>query len=159
MSNIEVNIRKGIKQDLPEILKLIKELAEYEKAPQEVTVTLEELQRDGFNENPVFETFVAIVNNEIVGMAFYFYSYSTWKGKCVYLEDIIVKQQYRRYGIGKKLFEEVIEKSKEIGAKRMQWQVLNWNTPAINFYKKYDANLDEAWINGKLTEKQIKEFK
>ncbi|MDD5570396.1 MAG: GNAT family N-acetyltransferase [Bacteroidales bacterium] len=156
---MEISIRKGTKQDLPKILELIKELAEYEKAPLEVTVKLEELERDGFGNNPIFETFVAIMNNEMVGMAFYFYSYSTWKGKCVYLEDIIVKQKYRGSGIGAKLFEEVIRKSKEAGAKRMQWQVLNWNTPALNFYKKYNANLDETWVNGKLTEQQVNEFK
>lgn len=91
-------------------------------------------------------------------MAFFYISYSTWKGKCIYLEDIIVKQAFRGNKIGKQLFESVIVKAKEIGAKRMQWQVLEWNTPAINFYKKYNAGLDQTWVNGRLTEQQIKQF-
>ena len=155
---METKLRKAKETDLPIVLDLIKELATYEKAPNEVTVTIEELKRDGFGKNPIFEIILAEENSEILGMAFYFYSYSTWKGKCVYLEDIIVKEKFRGKKIGNLLFEAVILKSKEIGAKRMQWQVLDWNTPAINFYKKYNASLDQTWMNGRMTEEQIKQF-
>jgi len=155
---MNIKLRKAKESDLPIVLDLIQELATYEKAPNEVTVTLEELKRDGFGSNPIFEIILAEEKDEIFGMAFYFYSYSTWKGKCIYLEDIIVREKYRGMKIGKLLFEAVIMKCKEMGAKRMQWQVLDWNTPAINFYKKYNASLDQTWLNGRLTEKQIKHF-
>jgi GNAT superfamily N-acetyltransferase len=155
---MNIILRKAKETDLPVVLNLIKELATYEKAPNEVTVTLEELKKDGFGNNPIFEIILAEENNEVLGMAFYFYSYSTWKGKCIYLEDIIVKEKYRGKKIGKLLFEAVIMKCKETGAKRMQWQVLDWNTPAINFYKKYNALLDQTWMNGRMTEEQIKQF-
>jgi GNAT superfamily N-acetyltransferase len=156
---MDISLRKARESDLPAVLDLIKELATYEKAPNEVTVTINDLKKDGFSENPIFEIILAESNKEIIGMAFYFYSYSTWKGKCIYLEDIIVKEVHRGKKIGKLLFEAVIMKCREVGAKRMQWQVLDWNTPAINFYKKYNASLDQTWVNGKLTENQIKAFK
>lgn len=152
---MEITLRKAVKTDIPEILGLIKELALYECAPQEVTITAEDLEKDGFGENPIFEVIMAYADNEPAGMAFYYFSYSTWKGKCLFLEDIIVKEKFRRNKIGKILFEAVIEKAKEANAKRLHWQVLDWNEPAINFYKKYNAELDNTWINGKLTEKQI----
>lgn len=155
---MHINLRKANESDIPAVISLIKELALYEKAPQEVTITEEDLKKDGFGNNPVFEIILAENKNEIVGMAFFYISYSTWKGKCIYLEDIIVKQAFRGNKIGKQLFESVIVKAKEIGAKRMQWQVLEWNTPAINFYKKYNAGLDQTWVNGRLTEQQIKQF-
>lgn len=155
---MHINLRKANESDIPAVIHLIKELALYEKAPQEVTITEEDLKKDGFGNNPVFEIILAENKNEIVGMAFFYISYSTWKGKCIYLEDIIVKQAFRGNKIGKQLFESVIVKAKEIGAKRMQWQVLEWNTPAINFYKKYNAGLDQTWVNGRLTEQQIKQF-
>jgi len=155
---MHINLRKANESDIPAVISLIKELALYEKAPQEVTITKEDLKKDGFGNNPVFEIILAENKNEIVGMAFFYISYSTWKGKCIYLEDIIVKQAFRGNKIGKQLFESVIVKAKEIGAKRMQWQVLEWNTPAINFYKKYNADLDQTWVNGRLTEQQIKQF-
>lgn len=155
---MEINIRKGSKADLPHVLDMIKELAAYEKAPQEVTVTLEDLERDGFGEKPLFEYIIAFENGIAAGMAFYFFSYSTWKGKCIYLEDIVVKNEYKGKNIGKMLFEAVILKSKEYGANRMQWQVLDWNEPAIRFYQKFDAVLDNTWINGKLTKEQIQNY-
>jgi GNAT superfamily N-acetyltransferase len=156
---MEIILRKAFENDLPVVLDLIKELAAYEKAPDEVTVTLEELKKDGFGNNPIFEIILAENKNEIYGMAFYFIAYSTWKGKCIYLEDIIVKEKYRGMKIGKLLFEAVILKCKEIKAKRMMWQVLDWNTPAIDFYKKYNASMDNTWLNGRFTEEQIKQFK
>lgn len=153
-----MNIRKATKEDLPEILNLIKELAEYERASLEVTNTLEDMLEDGFGKNPVFKVVLAEENNKIAGMALWFISYSTWKGRCLYLEDIIVKNEYRGAGIGKLLFDEVVKEAKKIKAKRLSWQVLEWNEPAINFYKKLNANLDSEWVNCKLTEKQIQEY-
>jgi N-acetylglutamate synthase-like GNAT family acetyltransferase len=157
---MDIKIRKAEKTDIPAILELIKELAEYERAPQEVTITENQLLNDGFSKNPIFEVILAENNEDVLGMAFYFYSYSTWKGLCLYLEDIIVKNKYRGNGIGEILFKEVIKRAKEKETKRLQWQVLDWNEPAINFYKKkLNAVLDGEWINCKLTEQQIKEFK
>jgi len=155
---MDIKLRKAISSDLPAVLDLIKELATFEKARNEVTITIEELKKDGFSENPIFEIILAENEQEVLGMAFYFYSYSTWKGKCIYLEDIIVKEEHRGKKIGKLLFEAVIMKCKDTGAKRMQWQVLDWNTPAIDFYKKYNASLDNTWMNGRLTEDQVKQF-
>lgn len=155
---MKITLRKAEKPDIPEILELIKELAAYERAPQEVTVTAEDLERDGFGTNPAFEVILACNEEQVLGMAFYYFSYSTWKGKCLYLEDIIVKQQFRGNKAGKLLFEAVIRKAKEVEAKRMHWQVLDWNEPAINFYKKYRAVLDNTWINGKFTEEQLAAF-
>jgi GNAT superfamily N-acetyltransferase len=147
---MKVNLRKAQKQDLPEVLFLIKELATYEKAPDEVTVTLKELEQDGFSDHPIFEIILAENGNGVLGMAFYYTSYSTWKGRCLYLEDIIVKEKFRRLSIGKMLFEAVIQKAKEVKAKRLQWQVLDWNTPAIKFYEKYNAEISSEWLNGRL---------
>ncbi|HNW90839.1 MAG TPA: GNAT family N-acetyltransferase [Bacteroidales bacterium] len=155
---MNITLRKAEKSDIPEILELIKELATYERAPQEVTVTAADLERDGFGANPVFEVILACNGEQVLGMAFYYFSYSTWKGKCLYLEDIIVKEKFRGYKAGKLLFEAVIRKAREVGAKRMHWQVLDWNEPAINFYKKYNAVLDNTWINGKFTEEQLAAF-
>lgn len=156
---MDITYRKATKKDVPSILKLIKELAEYEKSPLEVTNTEEDMLKDGFGENPIFEAFLAEKNNEIIGLALFFISYSTWKGKCVYLEDIIVTESMRGIGIGQKLFDIVVVQAKKHNAKRLQWQVLNWNNPAINFYEKIGADLDDEWINCKLTEQQILKYK
>jgi GNAT superfamily N-acetyltransferase len=156
---MNIKLRKATESDLPVVLDLIKELAAFERAPNEVTVTLEELKNDGFEKNPVYEIILAENNTEVLGMAFYFYAYSTWKGKCIYLEDIIVREALRGKKIGKLLFEAVIMRCKEVNAKRLMWQVLDWNIPAIDFYKKYSASLDQTWVNGRLTEEQIINFK
>lgn len=153
-----ITLRKALKQDISVIYSLIKELAIYERAPLEVTVTLDDLEKDGFGEHPIFEVILAEENNTVLGMAFYFYSYSTWKGKCIYLEDIIVTEASRGNGIGKLLFDAVVKKAGEIDAKRLQWQVLDWNEPAINFYKKYNASLDSTWLTCRLTSEQIKKL-
>ena len=147
---MDITIREAQKQDLPAVLDLVKELALYEKAPEEVTITLSELEKDGFGEHPLYWIILAENEDGIVGMSFYYIRYSTWKGKCLYLEDIVVKEQYRGQKIGKILFEETIKAAKKMNAKLMNWQVLDWNEPAINFYKKFDAELDSEWINGKL---------
>jgi len=152
-------IRKGNKEDLPFVLELIKELAEYERAAGEVENNLQEMIKDGFGENPVYHFFVAEENDTIIGIALYYFKYSTWKGKCIFLEDIIVTESKRGKGIGAKLFEEIIKVAKEIKVRRLEWQVLEWNEPALNFYKKYNSNLDPEWINGKLVFEQLQGFK
>jgi len=149
---MEVKVRKATKEDLPAILTLIKELADYERAPDEVTISLKDLEEDGFGNSPLYEAFIAEKDDKmIVGMAFFYFAYSTWKGKCLYLEDIIVSENYRRQGIGKQLFDAVLEKAKDLGVKRLMWQVLEWNTPAIEFYKsKYGADISNEWLNGRI---------
>lgn len=141
-------IRQGKKEDLPSALELIRELAIYEKAEEQVVNTVEMMEKDGFGPDPVFGFIVAEEpDGEIIGMSMYYYRYSTWKGRRMYLEDLIVKEAKRGSGIGKLLFERTIEIGKETGCTGMMWQVLDWNEPAINFYKKYDSNLEEGWIN------------
>ena len=151
-------VRKGKKEDLPAILDLIKELALYEKAPDEVTNTIEMMEKDGFGPEPVFGFFVVEKGEEktIVGTAIYYYRYSTWKGKRLYLEDYIITEKERGKGAGKLLFERVLAKSLEDGCTGMMWQVLDWNEPAINFYKKYGASMEEEWINCNLQSEEIR---
>jgi GNAT superfamily N-acetyltransferase len=148
-------VRFAKEEDITFVHALIKELAEYEKAPQEVTNTVDDMLRDGFGPNPVFRCLVAETDGKVTGMAIYFVKYSTWKGKGIYLDDIVVTESMRRMGIGKLLFDAIVKDAKEIGAKQLHWQVLDWNTPAIEFYKKYNADLDGEWINCKLTEQQL----
>ncbi|UKN00889.1 GNAT family N-acetyltransferase [Paracrocinitomix mangrovi] len=148
MSNIQ--IRKATPNDMDKVLELIRELAIYENAEEQVSNTADQLRKDGFGEHPRFECFVADEENEVIGFALFYTSYSTWKGTCLYLEDLLVTESKRRSGIGKLLFDKVLETAKERGAKRFEWQVLDWNEPAISFYKKYNADLDPEWINGKI---------
>lgn len=142
-----LTIRKGTAQDVPVILELVKELAVYEKAANEVTNTEERMIREGFGENPAFEVFLLETEEGIAGMSLYYFRYSTWKGKRLYLEDIIVKEQYRGKGYGKLLFDITVKEANERDCSGMMWQVLDWNTPAIEFYKKYNARFDGEWIN------------
>jgi GNAT superfamily N-acetyltransferase len=153
-----IHIRKGTESDIEQALSLVKELAIYEKAPDEVEVTPTEMRAWGFGPHKIFDFFVAEENDIIIGMALYYFKYSTWKGKCLFLEDIIVTESQRGKGTGKLLFDKIIEVSKETNVRRMEWQVLDWNTPAINFYKKYAATLDGEWINGKLTNDQLEKL-
>tara|TARA_B110000444_G_C18692354_1_gene524906 strand:+ start:82 stop:561 length:480 start_codon:yes stop_codon:yes gene_type:complete len=155
---MKTSIRRGIKKDLPSVLELIKELADYEKSIKDVTITLEELENDGFGDHPWYWFLVAEDNKKIIGLSFYWIRYSTWKGKFLFLEDFIIKKEYRNMGIGSKLFEETIKICKKLNLKGMVWQVLDWNSPAIDFYKKYDAKISKDWLNGKLTEKQIEKI-
>ena len=150
-----IKIRTGTKSDLPFVLDLIKELADYEKALSEVTISVKQLEKDGFGEKSVFSFIVAEKNKEIIGMALYYIKYSTWKGKCLFLEDLIVNKKHRRSGVGGKLFEAIINTAKKTNMKRVMWQVLDWNQPAINFYKKYNAQLSNNWLDGKLIKSQI----
>lgn len=148
---MEIKIRKAIKEDCPSIMELIRELAVYEKAPDEVTVDFDHFVESGFGKNPVWWAFVAEVENKIVGFALYYIRYSTWKGQRMYLEDILVNEPWRGQGIGKLLFDQLIEEAKEKQLSGMMWQVLEWNEPAIHFYKKYkDVNFDSEWVNGSL---------
>lgn len=153
-------IREGKKEDLPRVLELVKELAIYEKAPEQVTNTVERMEREGFGPVPAFGFFVAIKDStaEIIGISVYYYRYSTWKGRRLYLEDIVVTESERGNGAGKLLFDRTLEKSLEEGCSGMTWQVLDWNEPAINFYRKYGADLDGEWINCNLQEDQIREI-
>ena len=150
-----ITIRKGEKKDLPTILDLIKELAEYENSLHEVSINLKDLENDGFNEAPSYYFLVAEKNDKIVGMSFYWIRYSTWKGKFLFLEDFIVKTKYRRQGVGKKLFNATIKICQKLKLNGMCWQVLDWNKPAIEFYKQYNAEISGDWLNGKLTKSQI----
>ena len=145
---MNVKIRRAEKKDCSRMLELIKELAEYERAPNEVTVSKEHFEESGFGKNPVWWAFVAEVDGYIQGFALYYVRYSTWKGQAMYLEDIIVTEKMRGRQIGRMLFERLIEEAKEKKKwTRIVWQVLEWNEPAINFYKKYNARLDAEWIN------------
>jgi GNAT superfamily N-acetyltransferase len=149
-------IREGKKEDLPQVLTLVKELAEYEKALHEVSNTVAQMEEDGFSNSPIYGFFVAEKEQVIVGTSIYYYRYSTWKGKRLYLEDIVVTQSERGSGIGKELFERTMRFALEQNCTGMMWQVLDWNEPAINFYKKYNAKLDSEWINCNLEVSDIK---
>ena len=145
-----MEVRRAKKEDCPRLLELIQELALYERAPQEVTVTLEHFTQSGFGDQPIWWAFVAEENGFIHGFALYYIRYSTWKGQAMYLEDILVTEKSRGKGIGKLLFDQLIEEARARQFKRIVWQVLEWNEPAINFYKKYQANLDPEWWNGSI---------
>jgi GNAT superfamily N-acetyltransferase len=151
-------IRKGTREDIPSVLALIKELAEYEKAPEEVKVTEQILFEDGFGNDPQFSFFIAEDNDALVGLALYFPRYSTWKGRCYHLEDIVVREEHRGKGIGKLLFDAVVKVCIETKAKRLYWQVLDWNEPGINFYKKLNARFDNEWLSCKLTDEDLKNY-
>jgi GNAT superfamily N-acetyltransferase len=154
------SLRKGKPEDLPRVLELIKELALYEKAPEQVTNTLAMMEADGFGPNPVYGLFVCEKKStqEIIGIAIYYYRYSTWKGKRLYLEDLVVTESERGKGAGKLLFDQVLAKTLEDGCTGMMWQVLDWNEPAINFYKKYGAYLEAGWLNAHLQDYEIKKL-
>ena len=150
-----MNIRVAKKEDCPQLLELVKELAHFEKAPHEVTVTMEEFIDAGFGKNPVWKAFVAEDEDVIVGLALYYVRYSTWKGCRLYLEDLIVTESYRGSGIGKLLFDRVILEAQEMGFSGMVWQVLDWNEPAIKFYNKYNASIEAGWLNAALSKEQL----
>lgn len=151
-------IRKGIPEDLEAVFDLVMELAIYEKAPHEVANSVERMKEDGFGDKPVFEFFVAEAKGDIVGTAIFYYRYSTWKGKALYLEDLVVRDSERGKGYGKMLLDAIVLEAKRTQSKQVRWQVLDWNEPAINFYKKLGADLDGEWINCTLTEEQIQNY-
>ena len=155
---LKMNIRKGRKEDMPAVLSLIQELAAFEKEPEAVALTAADLERDGFQDNPLFFVFVAELDNEIVGMALYYYRYSTWKGKTIHLEDLIVKEKMRGLGLGYQLYSAVINQGKKDQVRRIEWAVLDWNKPAIDFYVKSGARVLEDWRVAQMDEVGIKEF-
>jgi len=145
-----ISIRPGVESDIPRVMELIWELAEYEKAANHVDITVEQLLEDGFGARPLFEFLVACDQEKIVGLSLFYYRYSTWKGKGLYLEDLIVTKSYRGQGIGKKLLLDTADYASKMKCTGMYWQVLDWNTPAIEFYKSLGSKLDGEWINCKL---------
>lgn len=151
-------IRQATKHDVPAILSLIKELAAFENEPEAVDVTEQDLLDNGFGENALFQTILAEVDNQIVGMALYYYRFSTWKGKTLHLEDLIVKQSYRGQGIGLALYKAFIKIADQLGVRRIEWVVLNWNKTAIDFYEKSGAKILADWQTVQMTKENIKQF-
>lgn len=141
---MQIKIRKAVTDDMPQIHNLVRQLAEFERAADEV-ITNEETYKKDFSENR-FDAFVAEIENEIVGMALFYWAYSTWKGKYIWLEDFIVREDMRMHGIGKLLFDAVLNECKQENVKVFKWQVLDWNTPAIKFYEKYNAEWQKEWL-------------
>lgn len=144
---MNTTIRRAVQEDCVRLMELVGELALYEKAPEEVTVTLEHFIHSGFGQHPVWWAFVAEAEGRVEGFALYYIRYSTWKGQRMYLEDLLVTEKMRGIGLGKLLFDRLIIEAKEKGLNGIIWQVLDWNKPAINFYKKYEASFDAGWIN------------
>lgn len=153
-----LQIRKGTPEDMPTVLELITELAVYEKEPDAVVITAEDLVRDGFSSTPLFHTFVAEENNTIIGVALYYYRYSTWKGKTIHLEDLIVKEKNRGTGAGFALYSEIMKQGKKDNVRRIEWNVLDWNTPAIEFYEKSGAKILHDWRVAQMDENGINLF-
>ena len=145
---MEITNGKAQKKDLPAIHELVHELAVYERAESEFIATLDEYERDF--EAGIFEALVSEVDGQVVGMALYFMTYSTWKGRMLYLEDFVVRENYRRYGLGRRLFDAFLVEAKRQGCRLVKWQVLDWNEPALNFYRKYDVLIEKEWWNGKI---------
>ena len=144
---MSITIRRATEKDIPRTLELIQELAVYEREPDAVVVDVEELIKDGFGDNPAYGLFVAETENGIVGIALYYFRYSTWNGKVMYLEDLIVTESERGNGFGRKLLNAILEEADKLNCRLTTWQVLDWNEPSIEFYKKIGADLDETWIN------------
>ncbi|RYE30623.1 MAG: GNAT family N-acetyltransferase [Sphingobacteriaceae bacterium] len=155
---MDLRIREAVKADCPRLMELIAELALFEKAPEEVTVTLAEFEDAGFGKNPVWKAFVAEVDGFIAGFALYYVRYSTWKGCRMYLEDLIVTEAYRGRKIGTLLIKTLIKEALQKGFSGMLWQVLDWNEPAIDFYRKLNASFDGSWINVSLSKEQFQDF-
>jgi GNAT superfamily N-acetyltransferase len=153
-----MNIRKGNPEDMKSVLELIRELAIFEKEPDAVLISEEDLVRDGFGENPLFHVFVAEGDQEIVGIALYYYRYSTWKGKTIHLEDLIVKEKMRGTGLGSALYSEIMKQGKKDNVRRIEWNVLDWNTPAVNFYENSGAKVLEEWRVVQMDEAGINSF-
>lgn len=153
--NMSLVIRKGEKEDMPAVLSLIKELATFEREPEAVVVTVDDLISDGFSLNPLFQTLIAEYDNEIVGMALFYNRYSTWKGKTIHLEDLIVKENKRQLGIGKMLYDEVLKYALTQKVRRVEWVVLDWNKTAIDFYKKSGASILKGWETVQITDENL----
>lgn len=143
----KITLRKAESIDIPLIFSLVKELALFERAPEEVTATLEDYEINGFSDKPLFEAFLLFENDQLAGFSLWYFRFSTWKGKRLFLEDLFVKSEFRSKGYGKLLLDATIKEAKATDSKGLMWQVLDWNTPAIHFYKKYSARFDSEWIN------------
>lgn len=152
---MNINIRRAHRDDCPQLLEMVKGLALYEKAPEEVTVTIEEFTDAGFGNAPVWTAFVAEVEGKVEGFGLYYIRFSTWKGCRMYLEDFYVNEDLRGKGVGTMLFERILQEAKEKKFNGVSWQVLDWNEPAINFYKKYNARFEGEWINVSLSADQL----
>ena len=148
-------LRRGQESDLPRVLALIQELAEFEREPDAVTNTLEMMRHDGFGPAPIFGFFVLESGDDLIGLALFYTAYSTWKGRMLYLEDLVVTEAARRGGYGRQLFDAVVAEAQRTGAQRMKWQVLDWNEPAIAFYKKLGATIESEWLNGNLSAEEL----
>lgn len=155
---MEFSIRNANKDDMPQVLHLINELAIFEKEPEAVEITVEDLQKDGFGEHPSFHCFVGEINSKIEGIALIYNRYSTWKGKIIHLEDLIVSKAMRGSGLGTALLDEVVKYGHHLGVKRINWEVIDWNEPAIAFYEKKGANVMRDWDVVQLDEKGIKNY-
>ncbi|OXA71890.1 GNAT family N-acetyltransferase [Flavobacterium aquidurense] len=158
-----MNIRKGNPEDMKSVLGLIQELAIFENEPEAVVITVDDLVRDGFGEKPLFHVFVAEIedelsNKEIVGIALYYYRYSTWKGKTIHLEDLVVKEKMRGTGLGSALYSEIMKQGKRDNVRRIDWNVLAWNTPAVKFYENSGAKILEDWQVVQMDENGINSF-
>lgn len=151
-------LRKATANDMPEVLALIRELANFENEPKAVELTVPDLLRDGFGTNPLFHCFVAEIQTKIVGMALVYPRYSTWKGPVIHLEDLIVTQEWRGKGIGSSLLNEVVQYGHQLGVKRINWEVLDWNEPAIKFYESKGARVLRDWDVVQLDEQGITNF-
>ena len=150
-----IQVREAVADDIPSILNLIKELALYEKAPEQVINSEEQMLNDGFGEHPLFKAFVAEKENQVIGTAICYTAYSTWKGKYIYLDDIVVTASERKTGAGTLLFEAILNFAINVKANQLRWHVLDWNEPAISFYKKYPCTFDEEWITCKIEKEQL----
>jgi len=155
---MDLKLRTAKKSDMESVLLLIKELAIFEKEPDAVEITVDNLIHDGFGKKPAFKVFVAEIKNEIVGMALFYKRYSTWKGKSIHLEDLIVQKKYRGKGIGSALYKKVLNYAQDNNYKRVAWEVLDWNTPAIDFYKSTGAKVFEEWRVAQMDEKGLNNY-
>ncbi|MFN4144621.1 MAG: GNAT family N-acetyltransferase [Runella sp.] len=144
---MNIEIRKGRPEDIPQVFELVRELAIYEKALDQLTNTPDQMLEDGFGTNPIFGLIVAEADGQVVGISLYYIRYSTWKGKRLYLEDLIVTESMRGHGLGKKLLDATIAEARATRCTGMMWQVLDWNTPSIEFYKRYGTRFDGEWLN------------
>ncbi|MBA3985729.1 MAG: GNAT family N-acetyltransferase [Flavobacteriales bacterium] len=157
-SRFHGNIRKAIKDDMPQVLDLIKELAVFEREPDAVVTTVKDLEKEGFGEYPLFTCFVTEVDDKIVGMALVYFRFSTWKGKTIHLEDLIVKEEMRGTGLGSALYAQVLKYAKSQGVRRVEWVVLDWNEGAIKFYERSGAKILNDWRTVHMDEDGITNF-
>ena len=155
---MEIKIRKALENDVPAIMRLVHQLAEFEKQPEEVINSEEQMRLEGFGSNPAFSALLAEADGTVCGMSVYFYSYSTWKGKSIYIDDIIVDEEFRGKGIGRRLIEATIMAAKNEGVGKLHWQVLDWNEPAIKFYNLYNPSFEAEWVNCAITKDTLASF-